>query len=223
MSIRYFLTRIGEALSERQIRVMDAALNYLETGRWMRAKGYAPIRRVSGREQLWELAAASLQGKAVLYLEFGVFRGDAMRRWVQLLPNARCMFHGFDSFEGLPEAWRPGYAAGHFDVRGTIPIIEDPRVTFHKGWFDQTLPKLQVPEHEVLVLNIDADLYSSTKLILEALRAHVRVGSYLYFDEFNERFHEQKAFADFLNETKMTFELVGATQTLQKVLFVRTK
>ena len=108
-------------------------------------------------------------------------------------------------------------------MQGAIPVIDDPRVTFHKGWFDQTLPTFEVPKHEVLVLNIDADLYSSTKLIFDTFRDHIRVGSYLYFDEFNERFHELKAFDEFLDETQMTFEAVGATQTLQKTMFVRTK
>ena len=223
MSFRYLLTRIGEFVSERQVRRADASLNYVEVGRWMRAKGFRHITRVVGREQLWAMAAAQLQGRKVLYLEFGVFKGDATRRWVELLPDPQCMFHGFDSFEGLPEVWRPGYDAGHFDVQGAIPVINDARVTFHKGWFDQTLPLFEVPDHDVLMLNVDADLYSSTKLIFEKLADHIRVGSYLYFDEFNERFHELKAFDEFMTETNMTFDLVGATRTLQKAMFVRTK
>ena len=73
------------------------------------------------------------------------------------------------------------------------------------------------------MLNIDADLYSSTKLIFEKLVDHIRIGSYLYFDEFNVRFHELKAFDELMAETNMTFDLVGATRTLQRAMFVRTR
>jgi hypothetical protein len=56
-----------------------------------------------------------------------------------------------------------------------------------------------------MVVNFDADLYSSTK---------VRVGAYLYFDEFNDRHHELRAFDEFLKETGMKFKAVGPDQIL---------
>jgi hypothetical protein len=63
-----------------------------------------------------------------------------------------------------------------------------------------------------MVVNFDADLYSSTK---------VRVGAYLYFDEFNDRHHELRAFDEFLKETGMKFKAVGADQILSHVIFQR--
>ena len=39
-----------------------------------------------------------------------------------------------------------------------MPVINDPRVKFFKGWFDQTLTTYSVLPHDVLVVNLDADL-----------------------------------------------------------------
>ena len=78
----------------------------------------------------------------------------------------------FDSFEGLPEAW--GHAAPKtFTTGGAIPAAADPRVSFVKGWFQNTLPDFLAatrlnPDRPVLV-HYDADLYTSTLFILTTL------------------------------------------------------
>ena len=46
IGIKYLLTRIGERLSAKSIYNLNAAINYLEVGRWMRANGYRVIHRV---------------------------------------------------------------------------------------------------------------------------------------------------------------------------------
>ena len=65
----------------------------------------------------------------VLYLEFGVFEGASMRRWSTALKNPASLLHGFDSFEGLPEDFDFKYPKGHFDVGGSLPDIDDDRIT----------------------------------------------------------------------------------------------
>lgn len=64
------------------------------------------------------------------------------------------------------------------------------------------------PLHEVLVINLDADLYSSTICVLKVLKDEIIPGTYIYFDEFN-RNHELRAFDELMNETGMRFSLVG--------------
>jgi len=63
-----------------------------------------------------------------------------------------------------------------------MPDIKDDRIVFIKGWFDQTLPTYSTPEHEQLILNLDADLYSSTILVLRHFRDVIRRGTYIYFE-----------------------------------------
>src|SRR5215472_4203322 len=51
----------------------------LETGRWMRAEGVG--RRVGRREDLFDQVAKAVVDRVVLYLESGVYKGDATRYW----------------------------------------------------------------------------------------------------------------------------------------------
>jgi hypothetical protein len=47
------------------------------------------------------------------------------------------------------------------------------------------------------------------------------VGTIVYFDEFWDPLHEMKAFEEFLEETRMRFELLAATHGLNNVAFRR--
>lgn len=220
--LKYCLTRAGELISPGVIHNLDATINYLEVGRWMRANGYDTTHRVEQREQLFNIAAAQVSLQDVLYMEFGVYQGDATRYWSKLLCNPKSKLHGFDSFEGLPENWLPHRPKGHFSLQGEIPQIDDPRVQFFPGWFEQTLASYTLPAHDVLVLNFDADLYSSTSFVLNTLEHAIVPGTYIYFDEFNHRFHELRAFREFTERTSMKCSLLGATRWLDHVLFQRT-
>ena len=216
------LTRLGARCSPSHIHGLNAALNYLETGRWLRAKGFGDMPRHPTREQLYASLGSKLEGERVLYLEFGVYYGYSMRLWAKLLKNPDSSLHGFDSFEGLPEVWDAQRPKGEFDVDGRVPTFDDSRVVIHKGWFEETLPSFALPARERLVLNMDADLYSSTKFVLDTLREEIRSGTIIFFDEFCDRMHELKAFDEFLQETGMTFRTLGATKTLEHVAFERT-
>lgn len=213
------ITRVGSHLSSRTIYKLDATLNYLEAGRWMREHGFDLSHRVRRREQLFELVGKQVGDREILYLEFGVWRGSATLYWSKLLRNPKSKLHGFDSFEGLPEDWTPYERKGSFSTDGQIPQIGDPRVEFFKGWFEDTLRNYKIPPHEVLIAVFDADLYSSTKLVLDYLEDTIVPGSYLYFDDFSHRNDEMRAFDEFIRTTGRTFSLVGATRVLSEVMF----
>jgi len=134
------LTRIGEHLSSESVRKFNAVVDYLELGRWMRAGGYDVTHRFENREELFDIVGVQIADREVLYLEFGVFTGDATRCWSKLLRHPRSRLHGFDSFEGLPHDWLSNRPRGHFSLQGEIPQVDDKRVEFFKGWFEQTLP-----------------------------------------------------------------------------------
>jgi hypothetical protein len=124
--------------------------------------------------------------KNKLNLEFGVFSGTTINCLAEERPDLQ--FHGFDSFEGLPEDWDMGQKnvdKKAFDMQGSVPMVEK-NVKLWKGWFDKTIPEFLDSEHnttEVGYLHVDCDLYSSTVTILEDLNHLIVPGTIIRFDE----------------------------------------
>jgi hypothetical protein len=222
-SAKYLLTKLGQHTSYDVVHSLDSVANYLTVGRWFKHHGLEVPIRVDDRYKLFDLVATQLQLMQVLYLEFGVWKGASMRYWSKILRNEHSLLHGFDSFEGLPEDWNYTTMKGYFSRSGEMPVIADTRVKFFKGWFEDTLPTYSFPPHERLFINMDADLYSSTKTVLKFLKDHIAYGTLIYFDEFSDRFHEMKAFDEFLRETGMRFKVIGADRQLSSVIFERVR
>lgn len=215
---RYWLTRAGARLSRNQIRALSVTARYLEMGHLLHKCGYNLTPRVNTREELFDIVGREVGNRDVLYLEFGVYRGESMRYWSKILTNPESKLHGFDSFEGLPEDWTDYAPKGAFDTGGAIPEIDDSRVRFFKGWFNETLPKYEVQKHEVMVLNMDADLYSSTKCVLDFMSPQIVPGTYLYFDEFSQLDDEFRAFMEYSASSGRKFEVRGVTKSLLNLL-----
>jgi len=184
----------------------------------MRGNGFRFTEKVWRREAVFDKVGQRIAHLRVLYLEFGVYQGDSMRYWSRTLTHPLSQFYGFDSFEGLPEAGGT-WEKGQFSASGRIPRIDDPRVHFMKGWFEHVLPAYVVPEHDLLVVNMDADLYSSTIFALRYLRPHIRPGTLIYFDELQQLEHEPRAFRDFISESGLKFAPLCAHVSLAHAFF----
>jgi hypothetical protein len=207
--VRRALLRAGRRLSPKARADLRAALGYLEIGAWLRSLPGSPRPAAFGRDtDLFAEAVGRITGELPLYLEFGVFEGRSMRWWSEHLRQPGARLVGFDSFEGLPEDWRPGLGRGHFSVGG-VPAIDDRRVTFVKGWFEESLPSFQLPDHDQLVVNIDCDLYSSADTVLRTIEPHLVPGSLIYFDELPDRDHEWRAFTESLARTGRLVHPIG--------------
>lgn len=195
---RRSLLSIGRRLPTRTLADLRSVLGYMELGHWLANQpGYPRPRVFNTRKDLYAYALTQIHGSQPLYLEFGVYEGESLRWWSQHLKDDSARLVGFDSFEGLPEDWRPGLDQGRFATNGP-PQIDDPRVSFVVGWFDKTLPAYNPPEHDQLVVNIDCDLYSSARTVLAWLEPHLRPGTLVYFDELPDHDHELRAFFESL-------------------------
>jgi hypothetical protein len=219
--VKELLTRVGARLPTRSTRALNAVVNYLEVGRWLKERGFVVPSRYDSRGEVFAAVAREVDQQSVLYLEFGVHEGDSLREWSRLLTHPETKLHGFDSFEGLPETWSFVEGVGHFSTSGVVPTFADPRIEIFKGWFDDTLPAYSPPPHDRLVVAIDADLYSSARVVLDTLTEAIVPGTFVYFDEFHDRAHELRAFSDFLDRTGFVFRLFAATSELSHVAFVR--
>lgn len=216
------LSRLGEICNDTLVYNLNGAFNYLHAGWWLRSHGFRPAVRLRSRWDVFAHIAADIGDRDVLYMEFGVAAGESIRHWSQLLSSPRSKLHGFDSFYGLPHDWSlEGHERGFFSTGGRVPDVDDDRVEFFAGWFTETLPKYKWPDHEVLVVMLDADLYSSTMTVLEHVKTWLHPGSYLYFDQFHHRCDELRAFAELIDETSLGFELAAATRDASSLAFKR--
>ncbi|WP_323788698.1 class I SAM-dependent methyltransferase [Psychroserpens sp.] len=169
------------------------------------------------RTQLYSFVNQSIDNKPISYLEFGVFKGKSIKYWSQLNTHKDSLFHGFDTFSGLPESWdnfTGGLEKGFFDTKGQLPQINDTRVAFYKGLFQDTFPSFMdnYNSENTLVINIDADLYSSTLFVLTMSHKILKKGSIIIFDEFSSMLHEFRAFEDYCKSYNVDFEVLASTK-----------
>lgn len=211
-------------MSSLSMRARHAAFSVVAnrvTGSHLRRLGLAIPSALGARQDLLDLAITQMQSERPLYLEFGVHRGYSIKYWADRLLQGSARFVGFDSFEGLPEDWTRGIPRGHFSTGGRLPDLADARVTFVPGWFEKTLPKFAVPEHDRMCINVDADLYGSAVTVLRWATPHWSIGDLLYFDEFNDWRAEGRAFREWLLASGYRVELLGVTGSFREVLFRR--
>ncbi|MEN3363680.1 MAG: hypothetical protein V7606_954, partial [Burkholderiales bacterium] len=143
-------------MRERSLRALQRSVDYIENT-MPDALGFESQRELTE----FALSAVQIEGH---YLEFGVFTGGTIRFIAPRIGSR--VIHGFDSFEGLPEAWS-GFSLGRraFDVGGRLPRVPA-NVRLHRGWFDDTLPQwVTANSGPVAFIHIDCDLYSSTQTI----------------------------------------------------------
>ncbi|NMH90875.1 class I SAM-dependent methyltransferase [Pseudonocardia bannensis] len=130
-------------------------------------------------------------------LEFGVYTGATLAAIVAARGGD---VYGFDSFDGLPETWRPGFRAGTFDVREPPEV---PGAELVVGLFEDTLPGfLATHPAPVDFLHVDADLYGSAVTVLDLVGPRLRPGSVIVFDEFFNypgwEAHEARAWQEYV-------------------------
>jgi hypothetical protein len=156
--------------------------------------------------------------------EFGVAVGVSFIAFVRILDilerglprRERRKLYGFDSFEGRPELSESDFDSsapnavmqkgGFHSRRGYQPLFDfvekNENAFLIKGWFDQTLPRFleDNPHTHFAFVHMDADLYESTRTVLEQIWERVNPGGVILFDELNHRDYpgETVAFRDVL-------------------------
>ncbi len=152
-----------------------------------------------------------------LLLEFGVSSGFTINK---ISENTHETVFGFDSFEGLPDDWRPGFERGTFKL-SQLPQVRS-NVELIVGLFEETLPAF-LKKHlgPAAFIHVDSDLYSSARTILFFLRDRIKSGTIIVFDEYFNyvgwRNHEFKAWQEFVAETGFAYRYIGVVPSHQTV------
>lgn len=165
----------------------------------------------NGRYEIYEhIFKKENLSDCINYLEFGVAYGNTIRWWVNNNKNTNTRFFGFDTFEGLPEDWHL-YKKGEMSP-DNIPQIDDSRITFYKGLFQDTLIDFlkNFDDDKRKIINMDADLYTSTLYVLTTIAPLLKSNDIIIFDEFGVPLHEFKAFTEFVNSFYIKYEVIAA-------------
>ena len=157
------------------------------------------------------------QAPSGLHLEFGVAGGKSLRTICESSPKGKVF--GFDTFQGLPDAWRVGFDRGTF-AQESIPHVEGAELEI--GLFQETLePFLAKHSEPIAFLHLDADLYSSTKYVLDTCKSRILPGAILLFDEYFNypgwQHHEHKAFTEWAAANRLEWEYIAYTFSGEQV------
>jgi len=191
--------RLATFVYRKQLRVFEV-LNKNVLFNQVLNSTFRSSKAFEDRFDLYEhLNRCILQNAPIDYLEFGVWQGATIKKWCDLNRSGDSRFYGFDSFRGLPENWNETHSEGCFDVGGRPPIIDDSRVAFVTGLFQETLVGFlkNFRNNHRLVVHIDCDLYSSALYCLATLHPYLVPGSIVVFDEFRVLEDEFSAFCDY--------------------------
>jgi hypothetical protein len=194
----------GAALLSRTARPLWYLESLVLSARYQQYLGSTPwgsgSKRYRDRSLLWEgEALPRLARLNATVFEFGVADGVATHWWADRGVPFKA-WHGFDTFEGLPQAWHragvPVMGAGVFSPnagKGRYPEVSAPYpVTWHAGLIEDTFPETERPDTPVFVL-IDVDLLEPTLVVLNWLANNGRAGDLVYFDEAFDPWNEGKA------------------------------
>jgi len=215
---------IGRLNLESAAVGLNVVAYWFRFARWCQAhpiahQPYNPEKK--GRGWLYEsvLRREGLDREPIHYLEFGVYRGESLKWWLTRISHAGSRFTGFDTFTGLPERWRPTEPVGAFDAHGELPDVRDSRCSFEVGLFQETLlPFIKRTDLSGrLVLNMDADMYSSTLFALTSLAPYMKSGDIIFFDEFSCPLDEFRAFEEFIRCFRVKYEFLDAVYGYTRV------
>lgn len=172
------------------------------------------------RRRSGPLAAALAVDRPGACLQFGVYRGASINHYAARYPQKQ--FYGFDSFEGFPSDGRNDWEQD-FSIGGALPKVR-PNVTLIKGYFSETLPEfLKTFRDEVSVVDIDCDIYSSTRDVFAVLGAAGRLlpDLILSFDELiNYRgfmANEMFALFEMLERENLSIEWLAVHQNVYDI------
>lgn len=163
-----------------------------------------------------------------LILEFGTATGRTLNQFAYWLPNQT--IYGFDSWQGLSEQFND-LPAGHFAQQ--LPKVSR-NCRLVPGWFGARPPQdeLGIAEYTaqtfaaahkdpIVLLHLDADLYSSTRTVLDVFSAQIVPGTIILFNEYwnhpTWKKHEYRAWQEHCKIYSVKYEYIGYASDHQEV------
>jgi len=152
-----------------------------------------------------------------LILEFGVFLGATIALINKYTKDYTV--YGFDSFEGLPEAWPDG-SGGNIAEKGWLAMPEPPKNTdkntYVVGLIEDTYPRFLewYTTEKIQFVHVDVDLYKPAKTVFELSYPRLKSGTIIVVDDIygypGWELNCCKAFSEFLTDTNLKVQPVSS-------------
>jgi hypothetical protein len=222
------LKGLGYNTDVMNIKRMAKDLATQDTWHYMQEKDLEDLKDCVTDYDLYEWVTNYQLSIDGLILEFGTATGRTLNQFAYWLPSKT--IYGFDSWQGLPEKFND-LPAGHFaqDLPEVLPNCK-----LIQGWFgarplqDQSsiaefTAQAFANEHQepIALLHLDADLYSSTKTVLDVFAKQIVSGTVILFNEYwnhpTWRKHEYQAWQEFVAANNIQYEYIGYASDHQEV------
>lgn len=222
----------------RNIKFMSRDIATGDTWRYMESRDLEDLRDCGNDYDLYEYVVShELDPELVatgLVLEFGTATGRTLNQFARWLPHSRIW--GFDSWQGLPEKFND-LPVGHFAQ--PLPEVAE-NCWLVQGWFgsrpehdlsdiaENTAQTFASQHHEpIALLHLDADLYSSTKTVLDAFAKQIVPGTVILFNEYwnhpTWKKHEFRAWQEHVAKHEISYEYLAYASDHQEVAVKVTK
>ncbi len=156
-------------------------LEVIEYRVWLR-KVFKTIKIYRHKELLLdEILRKCNSAKRITYFEFGVAFGE-MTSYLTSKTTIPFQYYGFDTFEGLPKAWRK-LPAGAISAKGQIPNLVGENISFRKGLIKETISEVDFSSDYMKCFIFDFDLYEPTLFAFKHVIPEIKIGDIVYFDE----------------------------------------
>lgn len=225
------LKGLGFNTDVMNIRRVSRELATVDTWRYMEDKDLEDLKDCVTDYDLYEWVTNTQLDPSLtvgLVLEFGTATGRTLNQFAYWLPNQ--IIFGFDSWQGLPEKFND-LPAGHF----AQPLPEVlPNCRLVQGWFGARPAQDQsgiaeftarefakVRKEPIKLLHLDADLYSSTKTVLDVFAKQIVPGTVILFNEYwnhpTWKKHEFRAWQEHCKMHGVKYEYIGYASDHQEV------
>ena len=226
------LKALGYNTDVMNIRRMANDIATGDTWRYMESKDLEDLDDLKTDYLLYEWVVNKQLDKNLLdtglVLEFGTATGRTLNQFAYWLPQKT--IYGFDGWQGLPEKFND-LPEGHFAQK--LPDVL-PNCQLVQGWFGvrPALDKSSIPDftaqafankhkEPIALLHLDADLYSSTKTVLDVFANQIVPGTVILFNEYwnhaTWKKHEFKAWQEHVVKHNVKYEYIGYASDHQEV------
>jgi hypothetical protein len=160
-----------------------------------------------------------------LFLEFGVYNGESINYFSNILKRYNKKIYGFDSFYGLEEDWitTEYHEIATFSLKGKIPKVND-NVFIIQGKVQDTFEDFIIKNKssKISFMHLDMDTYLPTKFILEKAKPLLTKGSVILFDEFygypGWQNQEYKAFNEIFSKNQFEYFAFATRQVAVRII-----